>query len=597
MRKTETNELCPPYGRGFPLQRSSIVIGVLVQFIVSCLFVNFADATVYYVSNCGAVGDDSNTGTSQANAWRSIQKVNSTPFLAGDSVLFRRECIWRDKLIITSTGAAGAALTFGAYGSGAAPIISGADLGTNWSSENIVVNSTTVTVYYTTVSEKPLQVYQDEQRLVSVQSKNELVLGSFTWDSSNSRVYLRTKNGSNPSGHKIEISQRKNGILSECSNRKETIISDLQIEKVQDHGIYFCGSSHVSFTNVTVLKNFGEGLRLDATSDVAIRSSTAAFNGASGVAFYHTPGILIDSVVAHDNAQLDDIEYTAGIKGHPSRASINITIQNSISYSNGLGKSSTRGSGIWIDTVGDGAIIRYNNTYDNNSKGIDLNSVNYAETYGNLSYDNGIGLAAYADAEPSMTGNQIYNNTIYGNREYGIFMLGPYPAVGGPASCANNIVQNNISVGTVSGPNFAAFFNCENPGVNGFGNIYTYNNFGPENPKLVQWGGSFGNITYLGTYSAFNTAYGADTHSIPGDPQFTDTASKNFTLRAGSPAIDAGINLGNKFSNGLEVKTSWPSSVSLVNHGSYGANWDLGAYVYTQGSLRSPRNLRTAKSN
>jgi hypothetical protein len=82
--------------------------------------------TTYYVDSLA--GSDSNEGTSSTAPWSTVAKVNSTSFVAGDHILFKRGNTWRELLSPSSSGEAGNPIVIDAYGSGAAPIISGADL-------------------------------------------------------------------------------------------------------------------------------------------------------------------------------------------------------------------------------------------------------------------------------------------------------------------------------------------------------------------------------------------------------------------------------------------------------------------------------------
>ncbi len=94
-----------------------------------------ANGTTYYVDNCDVTGNDTNNGTSVSTPWLTINKVNTSSFNAGDSILFRKGCTWREQLTVPSSGSAGSPITFGAYGTGDDPIINGADLitpGTSW---------------------------------------------------------------------------------------------------------------------------------------------------------------------------------------------------------------------------------------------------------------------------------------------------------------------------------------------------------------------------------------------------------------------------------------------------------------------------------
>jgi hypothetical protein len=92
--------------------------------------------TTYYVDN--AAGDDLNSGTSQDQAWKTIAKVNGSSFRPGDQILFKRGGVWREQLTIPSSGVAGNPITYGAYGSGAKPIITGADTVTNWTQREYI---------------------------------------------------------------------------------------------------------------------------------------------------------------------------------------------------------------------------------------------------------------------------------------------------------------------------------------------------------------------------------------------------------------------------------------------------------------------------
>jgi hypothetical protein len=103
----------------------------------------FAQATVYYVSNVGA---DANTGLSPTQAWQTLGKVSGVTLTAGDQVLFNCGDTFYGAFNVWKSGAAGNPITFGAYGTGANPVITGfttvtdwTDLGSNiWESTNTV---------------------------------------------------------------------------------------------------------------------------------------------------------------------------------------------------------------------------------------------------------------------------------------------------------------------------------------------------------------------------------------------------------------------------------------------------------------------------
>lgn len=106
-------------------------LGYLVALLVAAFAVPAAQATVYYVSPSG---NDAANGTSQATAWRTIDRVNQSAYTIqpGDQILFQRGGHYRGGIIWGTSGAAGAPITYAAYGSGADPIIDGAKLVTGW---------------------------------------------------------------------------------------------------------------------------------------------------------------------------------------------------------------------------------------------------------------------------------------------------------------------------------------------------------------------------------------------------------------------------------------------------------------------------------
>jgi len=89
--------------------------------------------TTYYVSSLN--GNDGNDGRSPATAWRTIDEVNRqlSSLRAGNKVLFERKGIYYGSIRISSIrGSDGNPITFGAYGEGEAPVISGAKQIVGW---------------------------------------------------------------------------------------------------------------------------------------------------------------------------------------------------------------------------------------------------------------------------------------------------------------------------------------------------------------------------------------------------------------------------------------------------------------------------------
>jgi hypothetical protein len=70
-------------------------------------------------------GNDANDGHSFGQEWQTITKVNAALLAAGDQVLFNQGDTFPGKLMPALAGIIGRTIVFGAYGSGARPIIDG----------------------------------------------------------------------------------------------------------------------------------------------------------------------------------------------------------------------------------------------------------------------------------------------------------------------------------------------------------------------------------------------------------------------------------------------------------------------------------------
>ncbi|MDQ6423638.1 DUF4082 domain-containing protein [Paenibacillus sp. LHD-117] len=82
-----------------------------------------AVGTTYYVDS--ANGDDANSGTSEAIAWKTLEKVNGTIFAPGDQILFKSGGSWTGTLHPQGSGSAENVITIDKYGGEDKPIIDG----------------------------------------------------------------------------------------------------------------------------------------------------------------------------------------------------------------------------------------------------------------------------------------------------------------------------------------------------------------------------------------------------------------------------------------------------------------------------------------
>jgi len=92
----------------------------LVLFLSVCLLVQLSAQDIYYVDT---EGNDEASGLSAEEAWQSLGRLNTTTFQAGDSILFKRGCIWTGILKPAGSGSENNRIVIGSYGDGPAPVI------------------------------------------------------------------------------------------------------------------------------------------------------------------------------------------------------------------------------------------------------------------------------------------------------------------------------------------------------------------------------------------------------------------------------------------------------------------------------------------
>ena len=96
--------------------------------LTSALSTSFGQTTYYVASS----GDDTNTGHSSDDPFRTVAKINSLSLQPGDQVLFRRNDTFRGSLQIRQSGSADKPIVVDAYGSGSKPILAGSLPISNW---------------------------------------------------------------------------------------------------------------------------------------------------------------------------------------------------------------------------------------------------------------------------------------------------------------------------------------------------------------------------------------------------------------------------------------------------------------------------------
>jgi uncharacterized repeat protein (TIGR02543 family) len=479
-------------------------------------------AMEYYVDAGG--GNDGNSGLSTAAAWKTIAKVNTSSFAAGDRILLKRGQIWREQLVVPSSGVSGQPVIFGAYGTGNRPLLKGSDLMQNWTSAG------SANIWRASLSIQPNQVFFDEVRGTlqsSVQNLDRPL--EWFWSSGTLYVYAASDPGGLYHNPGIEASVRPStrayGLIH-IKDREYVTVEGIAVSQSYSFGVYIkpvgryitisdCEVSHSLDGGIVVPQSGGAAASQVTLLNCIVHHNNGGFKeGDPGVATYHEgvtmeyiDGFTIRGCRIYEN-------YMEGL--NVKRGGRNGVIENCVLYANGL-----------INIYQDGASnidIRYNRIYDcTYNAGIEFGLE--TNTYGNdniaihhnLFWGNSGGVSFWsAGGITAQTSNiRIHNNTFFGN-EFGVhWKSGATNHYSGTNSITNNVFWQSGS--TWWG------IKDDTIGDQGIGR------------------------TSIG-YNVFQQGASTDTTGtnarVVTDPGFANASADDFHLRAGSPCIDVGTNIG-----------------------------------------------------
>lgn len=409
------------------------------------------------------------------------------------------------------------------------------------------------------------------------------MLDGYFYKTSDSGYFYYRKDSGNP-GTK-EVGARKYGI--HISGKSYVVIDGMDVYgpggKEETNSTRFYGINlDLSASNVTVKNN-----RISYTDNVGIWADNTTSN------------ITYDTILVHDNE-------STGIYMNSSIG----TIVNSKSYNNGQVITDTGDmGGIGVFEGGDITITEnevYNNSRSNQNADFEVSVVSLTGPVTiskNYIYDCIQGCVQINNGgDGSIISNNIINGfgsssvTGVASGKFSGIRLGSNTSGTPNVKVVNNIVANGstnneflsagLSVRYAGSDGMTVknniFYNNAVPDVIFYSDTDTtttqinYNNYyRPSYTNAWNW-----KATNYSTIATWQAASSQDAQSIISDPIFTNVAGNDFTLQSSSPAIDAGENLGSPYNFGLSPESVWPDSVSTLNQNSYGAGWEMGAYVY-----------------
>jgi len=474
----------------------------------------------YYIS---ALGNDTNNGTSITTPWKTISRLNGGNF-TDKTILLRRGDMWREQLTIPSSN-----ITIGAYGTGAKPIINGADLKTGWAQVSPNIWGTAGPAHAMVVIGGIIYSEVTAIDQLTSASKYFIKLAS-TPDS------LFVYSAADPNTLITEVSKREYCIATSGNSKQNVTIDGIEVRYAGRAGIYFEGpgaATSNSFNGNSVVKNcmayanrsFGM-VHVDHYDNVLFEDCQANYNGNGLYSWEADEGTFRRCSTANQIHYDYATGFTdgGGIQGYRSD---NWLVENCVS---------TRDyDAIHIDCGGVAAngIIRYNKIFDSRAGSPNTPTMGVGSSgagskiqiYYNLLVN---GASAALECYSLMNGKvEFYNNTIY--LKAGTGTDGSvYLKNGDNFSFKNNIIARE-------GP-ARGFHTVLYPQMS----VNDYNIYFNYPPVSITQFYFTRNYTSL---AAWRTATGQDINSIMADPLFVNRVS-DWSLQAGSPAINKGVNVG-----------------------------------------------------
>lgn len=536
------------------------ILTIILLFFF-CLNVH---AAIYYVD--ATDGDNSKDGLSEANAWKTIGKVNGFSFSNGDTVKFQRGEIWSDTTLNTP-GADD--FTFEDYGSGTKPqidgdivfpiIIWGAGTLDNLTIRNIYVTG---------------QGYQDgHARIIFLDQVNGATIDGILGegDATNSGANQEGKNcvelfnctgtivikncdisdyGANCIPCQGPNSRDSTGIAVNSLSSGTIEIYDNVVHDINGDCIQIAESTPTSVVIYgNTLYNAGEDA-IDikgVTGDTEIYNNTlhrtAGFTGSGGSGGNKTiVQVHGEGSTGSDNVKIRDNTFNGGdctaIRiGHPTLDAINVQVYNN-----------------YIEDH-EGSILVW---LQSDNVSVHHNLVINPRTFD----DGGLDIGGIAENNSSGSNVDFFNNTIYNN--IGTCITPFHLVYPNSTEARNNIIYHNSS-------DVGAY--CIR--WHGLGNAPTATHnisYNDNNSNLIYWDGT----VYDDTEEASWITAG-HTGALFSDPLLVNP-SANLRLQSTSSAIDAGT----------DVSLTVDYEGTTIPQGS---DPDMGAYEFSSTNPSSPSSL------
>jgi parallel beta-helix repeat protein len=535
----------------------SLIIALAITFVCATGW-----AATYYVDPAGS---DSNNGLTSSTPWKTISKVNNTLFSAGDSILLKSGAVWREQLLVYSSGAASNPVTISSYGSGDKPTLIGSYAVSGWASAGS-------NIYTLAIASAPEVVSFNGSKGTRESSTSALdAANDWYWENGTLSVYATSA----PSNVEVTTAQ----FLLAVASQSYVTIKNLTVLRGFYPVLIYHGS-HVTLDNVTV----ADGAGAAGVYVIADDSSSAAYNTISNCLVYNINGstdtiandnngcgIYLSGATASNNTVTGSTVHDCGHEGLVILSGSNNTFSGNTVYrtgSSGIRVALETASGNIIEKnesykncqkyddrfgidlirVGNDNVVRYNlvhdqydtlndasiipddgnNGYKYGTGGIRFDGGNweghdYMDSTGNKAYYNVVFNERYGIESFNFSNVEMCNNTIYNSASYGVIVSSVFTVV-----CANNVVKNNII--HTAGEALIYHYRMDNTTIDN--NVYY-----PDSSKAFIR--RVDDVYYQTNFADWQAKSGFDSKSVAADPLFAKVASNNFSLQSSSPCVDA----------------------------------------------------------
>lgn len=531
--------------------------------LLTLLFLFFSTgnfASTYYVSS---TGNDGNPGTSIGGAWATIDKVNNSTFLPGDTLYFEGGHTYNGSILLTASDANDPTNIFviSSYGTGRAVIDAGTSFGfrahntQGFSISNLIFDGNSVS----TNTAAGITIFSD-----------------MAGDIKFSNISVSNIEVKNFGAEGVVIYTTKN-----LTGYQNVMLNNLSVHDVTKNGIKIFGfvsqalvgwqHKNVTVSNCEVYNVPGSG--------------TTALEG-NGIVLEGVDGGIIQNSVAHDMGQNNS--FCGGPAGIWTLESNEITIQFCESYRIHSG-TGCDGAGFDLDGGVTNSIMQYNYAHNNDGAGYLMGQYQNARPWSNntmrynISENDAItnegGMGLFKGTGTTMNGANIYNNTIYIS-----------PQAGNSSICAaylqnlttgiNNVAfYNNIFITTGGVPfvevpvGYSAFFagNIYWSSGGSFSISYQGNNYS----SLASWRAATSNEVVNGNNTGFSSDPLLTNVGLGGTIGFgnsLNTLNAYKISNSASPANNAALDLGSLFSIDAGNRDFWGTILPGGNTNSIGAS-------------------------